>query len=110
MSAMRGTGFRVVLVTAPRGRKASLLARGIVSARLAACVNVIPGLVSHYRWEGKLQHDAECLLLIKTRAAKIPALKRWIAAKHPYSVPELLALPVADGAKSYLSWLAKASR
>lgn len=98
--------FRVVLMTAPRGKRAEVLARGLVTERLAACVNVVPGVVSHYRWQGKLCRDAECLLVAKTSAAKLPALKRWVASHHPYTVPEVLALTVADGAKPYLRWLA----
>ena len=94
------------MITAPRGKRAEALAKGLVAARLAACVNVVPGVVSHYRWRGKPCRDAECLLLVKTSRAKLPALKRWITAQHPYSVPELIALPVADGSKAYLDWLA----
>ncbi|MDD5303431.1 MAG: divalent-cation tolerance protein CutA [Elusimicrobia bacterium] len=102
------SAFRVVLITAPRGKKAELLARGLVTERLAACVNVVPGVVSHYRWQGRLCRDAESLLLVKTSAAKLPALKRWIASHHPYTVPEALALKVEDGSKLYLQWLAGA--
>jgi periplasmic divalent cation tolerance protein len=98
--------FRVVLITAPRGQKAETLARGLVTDRLAACVNILPGVISHYRWEGKVQRGAECLLVVKTTASKLPALKRWIAANHPYTTPELLALKVDGGAKTYLNWLA----
>jgi periplasmic divalent cation tolerance protein len=98
--------FRVVLITAPRGGKAEALAKGLVAARLAACVNVVPGVVSHYRWKGKTQRGAESLLVAKTSAAKLPALKRWIAARHPYEVPEVLALDVEDGSTPYLKWLA----
>ena len=98
--------YRVVLMTAPRGRKAELLAKGLVAERLAACVNVVPGVISHYRWRGKACRDAECLLVAKTSAAKLPALKRWVASHHPYTVPEALALKVVDGAKPYLRWLA----
>lgn len=101
--------FRVVLVTAPP-RKAQALAKGLVAARLAACVNVLPGLVSHYRWEGKARRDRESLLVIKTRAPKMRALERWVKAHHPYAVPEVLALPVAGGSKGYLSWLAGETR
>ncbi len=100
--------FRVVLITSPRGRKADTLAKGLVAARLAACVNVVPGVVSHYRWKGRMLRDAECLLIAKTSAAKLPALKRWIASHHPYTVPEVLALKIADGSKPYLQWLAGA--
>lgn len=98
--------YRVVLMTAPRGRKAELLAKGLVTGRLAACVNVFPGIVSHYRWKGRLCRDAECLLVAKTSAAKLPALERWVASHHPYSVPEVLALKVDGGSKPYLRWLA----
>ncbi|MBI2385708.1 MAG: divalent-cation tolerance protein CutA [Elusimicrobia bacterium] len=98
--------FRVVLMTAPRGKRAEILARGLVTERLAACVNVVPGAVSHYRWRGRMRRDAESLLVAKTSAAKLPALKRWVAARHPYAIPEVLALKVEDGAKPYLQWLA----
>ena len=98
--------YRVVLMTAPRGRKAELLAKGLVTERLAACVNVVPGVVSHYRWKGRLRRDAECLLVAKTEAARLPALESWVAANHPYAVPEVLAVTVDRGAKPYLRWLA----
>lgn len=94
-----------MLVSAPRGRRADALARGMVEARLAACVSVVPAAVSHYRWKGRLRRDAEALLVIKTRAARLAALKRWIARRHPYEVPELLALPAAGGSAAYLAWL-----
>lgn len=100
------TLYRVVLMTAPRGRKAELLAKGLVKERLAACVNVVPGVVSHYRWKGRLCRDAECLLVAKTSAARLPALERWVAENHPYAVPEAIALRIDRGAKPYLRWLA----
>ena len=102
------SAFRVVLITSLRGRKAESLAKGLVEGRLAACVNVVPGVVSHYRWKGRLLRDKEALLVAKTTAAKLPSLKRWIAAHHPYAVPEVLALKVDDGSKPYLKWLAGA--
>ena len=95
---------RVVFVAVPRGAKAESLARRIVKARLAACVNLLPG-VSHYRWKGKLHRDAETLMLIKTSSAKLPALKKWVRENHPYDVPEFLVVNVAAGAANYLSWL-----
>jgi periplasmic divalent cation tolerance protein len=99
------SGYRVVLVTAPP-KKAAALAKGLVGAKLAACVNVIPGLTSHYRWEGKVQKDRESLLIIKTRAALLKKVEGWVKKNHPYTVPEVLALPVAGGSGDYLSWLA----
>jgi periplasmic divalent cation tolerance protein len=98
--------FRVVLITAPWGRKAEALARGLVEARLAACVNVIPAVISHYRWEGRLRKESEGMLIVKTSAAKLEKLKSWIAANHPYTTPEVLALKVDGGSKRYLEWLA----
>jgi len=99
------TSARVVLVTAPRGRRAERLARGLVGVRLAACVNVVGGMVSYYRWRGRLCRDAESLLVIKTTVTRLKALERWIKAHHPYTVPEVIALPVAAGSRGYLGWL-----
>ena len=82
------------------------MARGLVEGRLAACVNVAPSIVSHYRWKGRLRRDEESLLIVKTSAARLPALLRWIAGKHPYAVPETIVLPVVTGSKPYLEWLA----
>jgi periplasmic divalent cation tolerance protein len=96
--------FRVVLVSVPRGGKAESLAEGLVEAGLAACVNVVPA-VSIYRWKGRVHRDMESLLLIKTSADKIKELERWVKARHPYEVPEFIALPVAGGSKEYLSWM-----
>lgn len=98
--------LRVVLVTMPRGRKAEFLAKGLVEARLAACVNIVTNVVSHYRWQGKLCRDVECMLLVKTRTAKLKALDRWIKKNHPYSLPEVIVLPVVGGSKEYLRWVA----
>ncbi|MBI3289211.1 MAG: divalent-cation tolerance protein CutA [Elusimicrobia bacterium] len=98
------SAFRVVLVTAPRA-KADALAQGIVRARLAACVNVVAGVVSHYRWKGRVRRDRESLLVIKTRAAALARLEAWLDANHPYEVPEMIALPIVAGSKPYLSWL-----
>ena len=101
--------FRVLLSTAPRG-KAQALARGLVESRLAACVNILPGAMSHYRWKGRLRRERESLLVIKTRASRIAALERWLKAHHPYDLPELLALPVAAGSVAYLGWLDQETR
>lgn len=101
-----GMQFRVVMVTAPDAELAEAIARGLVEARFAACVNVVPGLTSHYRWEGQLHKDSEHLLLIKTRAGLVPDVIGFVKEKHPAKVPEIIALPVVDGEKAYLAWLA----
>ena len=99
------TSARVVLVAVPSGGKARSMAESLVESRLAACVNVLPGVVSVYRWKGRVHRDAESLLVIKTTAAKFKPLERWIRAHHPYETPEVIGLAVAAGSTAYLSWL-----
>ena len=95
----------VAFSTAPSAEVAEQLARALVGEGLAACVNVVPGVTSYYRWKGELQRDAEWLLVIKTRAARLEALKAALVRLHPYEVPELVALGVEDGLAPYLAWL-----
>jgi periplasmic divalent cation tolerance protein len=95
----------VVLVTAPSQESAVALGRTLVDERLAACVNVVSGVTSIFRWEGRRDEAAEALLLIKTRPQGYAALERRILELHPYSVPEVLALPVAAGAPAYVRWI-----
>ena len=97
----------LVLCTAPDGEVAEKLARGLVEQKLAACVNVIPGLRSFYVWKGELCDDAEVQLLIKTRRAHFDELAAWLGEHHPYEVPEILALPIATGSEPYLAWMSK---
>ncbi len=99
------TDVLVVLVTAPGPEEAARLARTLVEERLAACGNVLPGLRSIYRWEGKVRDEGEALLLLKTTRERFAALRDRILALHPYEVPEVLALPVEAGAERYLSWV-----
>jgi len=101
------TKYAVVLVTAPDLRKARALAKAALEARLIACANLVPGIESHYRWQGKVQHGAEVLLLLKTATTRLAALERLIVAKHPYDTPEFVVLPVEGGNKRYLDWLQK---
>lgn len=95
----------LVLVTAPTPEVAADLARALVEARLAACGNVVPGLRSIYRWEGRVQDDAEALLLLKTTRDRFEALRDEVLRRHPYQVPEVLALPVEAGSAAYLAWV-----
>ncbi len=95
----------VVLCTAPEAAVAERLARGVVEARLAACVNILPQIRSIYRWEGKVQDEAELLLVIKTRAEHFSELEAWLKQHHPYEVPEVLALPAIAVSSPYLAWL-----
>jgi periplasmic divalent cation tolerance protein len=95
---------RIVLVTAPPDA-AHGLARRLVETGLAACVNVVPGLRSVYRWQGAVHDDPESLLLVKTPASGLPALLDALAEQHPYEVPEALALAPAEGLAPYVAWL-----
>lgn len=97
--------LRVVFVTAPEAKVGSEIARALVESRLAACVNLVPGVSSLYRWEGEVQEDSEVLLVIKTQQSRCAELAERIEQLHPYDVPEVLALPVNGGSESYLSWL-----
>ncbi|HEY8427476.1 MAG TPA: divalent-cation tolerance protein CutA [Sandaracinaceae bacterium] len=100
----------LVLCTAPDAEVGAKLARGLVEARLAACVNVVPGLRSFYVWKGEVHDEPEVQLLVKTRRSRFDALSAWIAEHHPYEVPEIVALPIEAGAKSYLDWLEEQTR
>ena len=97
----------LVLCTVPDEATAQNLAKGLVDARLAACVNAIPGLTSFYRWEGKVEIDSEVQLLIKTRRARFDELAAWIEANHPYDVPEIVALATEQVSDNYLAWVVK---
>lgn len=96
---------QVVLVTAPDLDTAARLGRALVEERLAACVNLVPGLRSIYRWEGALHDDAEVLLLVKTRTDRLEGLSARVKELHPYALPEVLALPASGGSPAYLEWL-----
>jgi periplasmic divalent cation tolerance protein len=100
----------VVLLTAPDAGIGGGLARTLVEERLAACVNVVPGVRSTYRWEGRIQEDAEVLLIAKTRADRCEALQARIRAIHPYSLPEMLVLSASGGSADYLAWVAAETR
>lgn len=96
---------RIVFVTAPEGETATRLAHGLVEAGLAACVNVVSGVRSVYRWEGRILEEGEHLLVIKTTDGRVAELERWVDAHHPYDVPEVIVVPVIGGAEAYLSWV-----
>jgi periplasmic divalent cation tolerance protein len=95
----------VVLMTAANGEEAARLADLLVGAHLAACVQILPEMESVYRWEGKIERQAEILLLVKTMRSKFEELEREVRALHSYETPEIIALPIVAGSPSYLAWL-----
>jgi len=99
------TGVRVVFVTAPDEAVAESLVRTLVDEKLAACGNIVPGLVSIYHWQGQVQRDAEVLIILKTAENNVARLTQRVPELHPYEVPEVVVLPVVDGHHAYLDWV-----
>ena len=98
--------FILVLSTASSKEEAERIATGLVEGQLAACVNILPGLTSVYRWKDAIEHADEVLLLIKSTKRVFPELEQAIREAHSYDVPEVLAIPIEAGSDGYLSWLA----
>lgn len=96
---------RIVLVTAPSDAVGLDVARAVVGEGLAACVNVVPGLRSVYRWEGAVEEADEVLLVLKTRADRVDTLRERVVSLHPYDVPEFVVVPVEGGLERYLAWI-----
>ena len=107
---MPTTGPVLVMSTVGSREDAERIAQALVGERLAACVNVVPGLLSIYRWKGAVERADELLLLIKTRAEMVEDLGARLRALHPYEVPELVVVPIAGGHGAYLDWITDSVR
>jgi periplasmic divalent cation tolerance protein len=97
--------LRLVLCNCPDAISAGQIAERLVELRLAACVNVLPGVKSVYRWEGKIESAEEYALLIKTTSAVYAQLERTIIGLHPYELPEIIAMSVTHGLPDYVEWV-----
>lgn len=95
----------VAYVTTPNEEVAKKIAHGLVQKKLAACVNIIPKITSVYEWEGKINEDSEVLMMIKTRSSKINDLTQYVKLNHPYTVCEVISLPIENGNDPYLKWI-----
>lgn len=95
----------VILVTAPDEAVAKKLARYIIDQKLAACVNIVPGLASLFWWHGKIDEQPEVLLIVKTIQSKMYELITAAKREHPYETPEIIALPIIGGSEDYLQWV-----
>ncbi|MEP7352817.1 MAG: divalent-cation tolerance protein CutA [Acidobacteriota bacterium] len=95
----------VVLSTCKSQSEAEKIARHLVGQQLAACVNILPGIRSIFRWQGAVEEASEVLMVIKTRQDLFESLREELAKIHSYEVPEILALPIVDGSDPYLAWL-----
>lgn len=101
--------MRVVLCNAPV-EHAERIARALVEARVAACVNMVPGVISIYRWKGNVEREPETTLLIKTAEDRVASLTTELRKLHPYEVPEIVVLPVADVNGDYAQWVEDETR
>lgn len=99
------TECQLVLCTCPDQESAQRIADRLVGERLAACVSLLPGLTSVYRWQGAIHTEPEVLLLIKTVAGQFATLAETLRGMHPYELPEIIALPIAAGLTDYLTWV-----
>lgn len=100
----------VTLCTVPDRESGERIARALVEERLAACVNLLPGVASFYRWEGKVEEASEMLLIIKTGVSRFDVLKKRIQELHPYDLPEIIALPIIHGDRGYLNWITESTK
>ena len=95
----------LVLTTAGNHEEAQKIARALVDRRLAACVNIVPGIESVYRWQGAVESAQEWLLIVKTTAAAFERVRDAIKELHSYDLPECIAVPIERGSAQYLAWL-----
>jgi periplasmic divalent cation tolerance protein len=110
MTLDRDPDLLVVFTTAPDAQTGARIARALVERGLAACVNLLPGATSVYRWQGKVDESSEVLLVVKTARARLPELGTALSELHPYELPELLALPVAGAEAGYRAWVLESTR
>ena len=94
-----------VYTTYPSLVEAETAGRALVEQRLAACVNILPGMISHYRWEGTVERGEETVMLIKTRTSLAEAVRAAVKAGHSYSTPAILVLPIESVDQTYLAWI-----
>lgn len=101
------TDIQILFCTVPDPETGQRIAAHLVEYRLAACVNLLPGIESVYRWQGKVQRDGEALLMIKIRVADYSGVEAAILGLHPYELPEIIAVPVTGGLPAYLNWVSE---
>ncbi len=97
---------RIVYATFPSVAAAEEMARALVEARLVACANILPEMVSIYRWEGQIERGTEAVMMLKTTAERAAEVVEAVRAAHPYDVPAIVVLPLEGGLPAYLAWIA----
>ena len=104
---MEGSPYVVVFITAGSPEEAHKVAEALLKQRIAACVNIVPEILSFFWWEGHLDSEKETLLLVKTKASLLGDIVGLVKEVHSYDVPEIIALPIAGGNQDYLEWIGK---
>lgn len=102
--------YIVVFVTTSDRKEADKIAAALIQKKLAACVNIVSKIESVYRWQGKIEKSKESLLIIKSKKNKLAGLIKLVKSLHSYTVPEVIALPIAGGSKTYLNWINESLR
>ena len=95
----------VIFITAPSTDEAETIGRTLVEEKLAACANIVPGVNSIYRWKGKIESSKEALMIVKSRSSLLDRIIARVKELHSYSVPEIIAMPIAGGSSDYLNWI-----
>jgi len=95
----------IVFITASDEKEAAKIAKALVEARLAGCVNIIKDIRSIYSWQGKIEDEREVFMIVKTQKARFDSLMEKVKELHSYTVPEIIALPIIEGSEDYLKWL-----
>jgi periplasmic divalent cation tolerance protein len=105
VESSNSTEFVCVLTACAGAEQARNIANALIGEHLAACVNILPGVESVYRWQGKIERATEVLLLIKTTLTRFPEVRQRIVSLHSYDTPEIICLPIQEGLDKYLAWL-----
>jgi len=107
---MGDTAAIIIFITASSDEEAGNIAKTLVTEKLVACVNIIPGIRSTYWWEGKVCQEDEVMLIAKTKSALFPAVMNRVKSLHSYEVPEIISLPIAEGFPDYVRWIEKVTQ
>jgi len=107
LSSELENSYCIAYVTVPTDEVAKNISQGLVQSKLAACVNIIPGVKSIYEWEGKIEEDAELILMIKSKCSLTDELTKYVKSKHPYDCCEVITTSITGGNSDYLNWIGK---
>ena len=110
MQNINDQGISIVYVTADSEVEAKTIAQGLLADKLAACVNVVPKVISHYEWEGKLEESTEVMMIIKTPTKMVQAVTNKVQELHSYDVPEVIASKVQGGSHDYIDWVLQSTK